>query len=318
MSKPYLLHLKTHENLITSKEEVKAGFIAFALEKNKRCNPFINEAKILKYKVRTEVNQVDDLLKIVEIRNALLTASGISNKALNYFDENDKIKAIQGLIDDFLKPAGNNFVDELIYRFLLIKGDSLGGTMCNLTGVLAETKFKDFLVSSLKINNLNFTWYHRPSKTWLESSQLNENDVEQVGGFHWKNTNQGRSILFNRKIKFIDNKNFDICLLSAEEDQINQAINQPNALLAIGELKGGIDPAGADEHWKTANSSFKRIQKGFKSQSENILTFFIGAAIEYSMSKEIWELLETKQLSNVANLTKDDQLASLIDWLLHL
>ncbi|PNW30510.1 UNVERIFIED_CONTAM: hypothetical protein BEN50_20385 [Euhalothece sp. KZN 001] len=103
MSKPYLLHLKTHENLITSKEEVKAGFIAFALEKNKRCNPFINEAKILKYKVRTEVNQVDDLLKIVEIRNALLTASGISNKELNYFDENDKIKAIQGLIDDFFK-----------------------------------------------------------------------------------------------------------------------------------------------------------------------------------------------------------------------
>ncbi len=24
--------------------------------------------------------------------------------------------------------------------------------------------------------------------------------------------------------------------------------------LMLGELKGGIDPAGADEHWKTANT----------------------------------------------------------------
>jgi type II restriction enzyme len=33
--------------------------------------------------------------------------------------------------------------------------------------------------------------------------------------------------------------------------------------ISCGELKGGIDPAGADEHWKTAVSAFRRITTSF-------------------------------------------------------
>jgi nitrite reductase/ring-hydroxylating ferredoxin subunit len=55
-----------------------------------------------------------DLLKITEIQPALLTAVGLSDKAVNYFTEDDKIKAISGLIENFLEPAGKGFVDEVV------------------------------------------------------------------------------------------------------------------------------------------------------------------------------------------------------------
>ena len=68
-----------------------------------------------------------DLINMKEIQQSLLTASGISEKAKKYLEEKDKIKAITGLIENFLEPSGRYFIDELVYRFLLTKGDTLGG-----------------------------------------------------------------------------------------------------------------------------------------------------------------------------------------------
>lgn len=44
--------------------------------------------------------------------------------------------------------------------------------------------------------------------------------------------------------------------------------------LALGELKGGIDPAGADEHWKTARTAIMRISDAFKREGVSPKTFF--------------------------------------------
>jgi hypothetical protein len=44
-------------------------------------------------------------------------------------------------------------------------------------------------------------------------------------------------------------------------------------------------------------------------------TFFIGAAIEKKMAKEIWNQLEDSTLDNAANLTNNNQLASVSAWL---
>ena len=67
------------------------------------------------------------LLELAALRTGLLTSSGLSEKALNYLTEDDKTIAIKGLIEEFLEPAGEHFVDELVYRYLLTKGDALGG-----------------------------------------------------------------------------------------------------------------------------------------------------------------------------------------------
>ncbi|MEQ9354155.1 MAG: AvaI/BsoBI family type II restriction endonuclease [Coleofasciculus chthonoplastes F2-STO-03] len=77
---------------------------------------------------------------------ALLTASGVSDKAARYLDTHDKVAAIRGLIENLLEPAGANFIEELVFRFLLIRGDSLGGSMRNVGGILAQRKLTRMLI----------------------------------------------------------------------------------------------------------------------------------------------------------------------------
>ena len=98
-------------------------------------------------------------------------------------------------------------------------------------------------------------------------------------------------------------------------DLTREVIKTPSAYIALGELKGGIDPAGADEHWKTARTALNRIQNAFSKRELNPHTFFIGAAIETKMAKEIWEMLKQGRLENAANLTDENQVTSVSQWL---
>jgi len=99
----------------------------------------------------------------------------------------------------------------------------------------------------------------------------------------------------------------------------NGDIENPNHYLACGELKSGIDPAGADEHWKTAKSALARIRDNFDSKKISPpYLFFIGAAIENSMAKEAVEMMGTGTLNLAVNLYKEDQLKQLIEELLNL
>jgi len=66
--------------LITSKQETRAGFIEFALEKNKRSKPYIESAKVFRH-FASQAQHPSDLLSIIEIRGQLLTASGLSDKS---------------------------------------------------------------------------------------------------------------------------------------------------------------------------------------------------------------------------------------------
>ncbi len=117
------------------------------------------------------------------------------------------------------------------------------------------------------------------------------------------------------------------CLLKSADDLVTSrertragfiAMALEKNYIALGELKGGIDPAGADEHWKTANSALNRIRKSFSEKKLNPKTFFIGAAIENSMAYEIFKQLQNGTMNNAANLTNDDQLTEICNWIIHL
>ena len=94
--------------------------------------------------------------------------------------------------------------------------------------------------------------------------------------------------------------------------------NQPDKYIALGELKGGIDPAGADEHWKTANSALNRIRDSFAKTKHRPHTFFIGAAIENAMAKEIFKQLQDNILTRAGNLTNDAHVLEICSWLIGL
>jgi hypothetical protein len=44
-TKPYLQHLTSNDDLITNYEAIWAGFVALALEKNRRATPFVAQAR---------------------------------------------------------------------------------------------------------------------------------------------------------------------------------------------------------------------------------------------------------------------------------
>jgi type II restriction enzyme len=311
--------IKSPTDLVTSREQTRAGFIAFALEKNRRSTPIIESAKSLKV-LASNAKTAKDLLKISDIKPALLTAAGLSDKAVGYFTEEDKDKAILGLIENFLEPAGKYFVDEVVYRYLLIKGDSLGGSMRNIVGAMAQQKFVRTLLSNLSVSNTNYQWLDNKTKKWEDKPDNDFAIEEQLKALTWINQKgKSRVLSFNLNIPIVKN-NIDICLFNADIEAYNngEIVRFPEKIVMLGELKGGIDPAGADEHWKTGNTALNRIRAAFAQNNLKLATSFIAAAIEKKMASEIFAQLQSKTLSNAANLTIDEQLISYCDWLLKL
>lgn len=137
----------------------------------------------------------------------------------------------------------------------------------------------------------------------------------------WNNGNGNRVLAFNLTISTVKN-NVDICLFDADENSFanKEIAKECNAsAIMFGELKGGIDPAGADEHWKTGNTALERIRKAFgKVGRRDIKTAFIAAAIEDKMGREIYNQLQKDTLSYAANLSVDEQLVSLCEWMIKL
>lgn len=312
----HLQHLTSDKDLVTSYEATRAGFVSLALEKNRRATPFIEQARALKI-AASKAASAADLIKMKKIRPALLTASGVSDKAANHLRPKDKVEAIRGLVANFLEPAGENFVEELVYRFLITRGDTLGGSMRNVGGALAQRKLARALISTLALSGTRFRWQHSATKAWADATG-GEPDIElHLRAISWKSGTKTRTAVFNLGVPFVKN-NIDLCLLDCGETDLLNACKTATVYLALGELKGGIDPAGADEHWKTAGTALVRIQRAFSSIGLKPHTFFIGAAIEKKMAREIWQMLSEDTLQNAANLTNDDQVASIARWLCNL
>jgi hypothetical protein len=212
MSKPYLQHLKSSKELETTYEAIRAGFVALALEKNRRATPYVEEARALKIAASTAKGP-SDLLDIPDIQSGLLTAAGISDKAINHLLAQDKAEAIRGLIKNFLEPAGEKFVEELVFRFLLIRGDTLGGSMRNIGGVLAQRKLTRAIISAIKIAGQSYKWLHCETNSWAKMSEY-DTDIEIfVKGISWSKGSQNRTILYNMIVPIVGN-NVDLCLFN--------------------------------------------------------------------------------------------------------
>lgn len=314
----YNSHIKSPNSLITSPEDTRTGFISIALEKNRKAESFVEEAKNLEV-IASRVKSSRELLNIVEIRDSLIAAAGISDKAKAHFNEEDKIEAITEFIERFLEPYKENFIDELVYRFLLTKGDALGGSMRNLVGKLGEKWFAESIIQTLSGPGRGFKCcFDSKGKIWEEFDGGLELE-NPIKGLHWTTNKKERVLMYNITVPLVK-KNVDLCLLDCSPKDIDlrkkvSGHRKPEKYLALGELKGGIDPAGADEHWKTANSALERIRNAFARENHQPYTFFIGAAIESAMAGEIYRQLEDGTLANSANLTNKAQVEELCNWL---
>lgn len=314
MAKPYLQHLKSSKDLETTYEAIRAGFVALALEKNRRATPFVAQARALKA-AASKAKIPSGLLTIEEIQPVLLTAAGVSDKAANHLEESDKRDAVNGLIKNFLEPAGSSFVEELVFRFLLTRGDTLGGSMRNIGGFMAQKKLTRSIIANLRLAGKTCRWLHSETKEWANLPE-DDTDIElHLRGLFWESPKGPRTLVSNLTVPFFRN-NVDLSLFKCAAENLTKNVRKdPSTYIALGELKGGIDPAGADEHWKTARTALNRIRETFAKRKHKPHTFFIGAAIEAKMASEIWTILKRGVLENAANLTDDDQIASVTRWL---
>ncbi|HUI29587.1 MAG TPA: AvaI/BsoBI family type II restriction endonuclease [Candidatus Acidoferrales bacterium] len=310
------------EDLVTSKEETRAGFIKLALEKNYLAMPYIEEARALRA-MAGKVQSPKELLKIEELKAGLLTASGLSEKSLKHLTDEDKTSAIKQLIEKFLEPAGDKFVDELTYRYLLTRGGKLGGEANNLAGQLGQRKFIRTLISVFNLAGITYYWKDSDSDSWIAKPNEDTDLEKRANGFYWKIGRANRLLIINTTVPAVK-KNVDVCVLDGRMDDLRSdkhresIIYSNESYIALGELKGGLDPAGADEHWKTANSALSRIRSSFRKKKLSPHTFFVGAAIENSMAKEIFNQLQNGILGGAANLTKDEQLTAICSWIVRL
>lgn len=313
-SRPYQSNLHSSNDLVTSYEATRAGFVTLALEKNRRATPYVAEARALQ-EAAAKAHTPADLLTINGIEAGLLTAAGLSEKARAHLLPEDKEKAIDGLIKNFLEPAGVKFIEELVFRFLLTRGDTLGGSMRNVGGVLAQRKLTRALISTLMIAGIGYRWQHTKTRQWTEMTE-DDSEIELfLRGLSWEGKGEPRTLIYNLTVPFVRN-NVDMCLFNLGPKELHATeYKSAKSYIAIGELKGGIDPAGADEHWKTARAALDRIRDAFSITKYSPHTFFIGAAIEKKMASEIWEQLESGLLTNAANLNDPNQVASISRWL---
>lgn len=247
-----------------------------------------------------EVADIEVLLKSPNFRDDLITASGFSDKARNHLSDRELDNGVRRAFRNLAKSAGEAFREEIVYRFLLTKGDAPGGSMRNFTGATASVELTQALLGALKTRGI------KP-----EIQQTDEGKIPRIA---WK----GRRLLFDKTPKIVG-KNVDVIVIddsSAPDSTDRQLLSSPERYVACGELKGGIDPAGADEHWKTATKALDRIRISLKKYSPPL--FFVGAAIVPAMAQEIFSELRDNKLAYAANLTVPEQLADLATWLVGL
>ena len=316
-------YVRKASDLVSTHESQRNGFLEYALRKSKESIPYIDKAKTLKVVLEQNTKKPKDILKLKEEKSGCYQAAGVSIKAKKFLSEDDLNLILLEFIKEFLEPAGSHYIDELIYRYLLTLGDALGGRMRNLVGSIANEKLTRFIISQIQISDFEFDVYMKSSKTWIPLKEYSIDIVSEIRSIRWNLKNGAkRQIIYNLTVPIVK-KNIDLVLLNCHCQKLSgsafkEVIAEPKNYKALGELKGGIDPSGADEHWKTANTALSRVRDSFHKFGINIPLVFIGAAIETSVSKEIFHQYATGKLANCANLTMETQLISLCNWLVKL
>ena len=276
------------------------GFLAQALEKNAKATPLVEAAKRFWLALQSvkNIKSLDTLLDNPQYRSGLIAAAGFSQKASGHLSKEELDDAIKRVFLTLSETSGEVFREEILYRYLLTLGDALGGQMRNFIGADAGIKFTRAIIDALPAD---------------ESRNIVQNKKGKIQRIAW----DGRLLLFDVKPRLIGN-NVDAILLDTSRLAAQEAAETPACYLACGELKGGIDPAGADEHYKTARSALIRIRDALQKRGHKPSLFFIGAAIEPRMAENIFADLKSGELTYAANLTKPEQVSELAGWLVNL
>jgi type II restriction enzyme len=277
---------------LTTELGVRGLEAAVALEQKRLSKPLQDQASILRAWASQAATPAD-LVNIAEIQPALLMAAGVSDKAIKYMLPQAKGEVIKGIIANYLEPARDDFVEELVYRFLITRSDTLGGAMRNVAAALAQREFSRAIMAALAIRRIPYYWRHSSLKSWAAGTADNADVEIHVNALSWTRHGQSRTMIYNFTPSMVK-KNVDLCLLNCKHEDLKASVADP------------------------ARTALLRIREAFSSHGVAPGSFFVGAAIVKGMAEEIWAQLENGTLTNAANLTNANQVASLCQWLVSL
>lgn len=290
--------IESARELVTTPAATQQGFVEQALKKTQVANEYVAQAYRLRERLQA-LGGPQEAIDVLDIQEELIAAAGFSDKAINNLPADVRRPALLTILERINEEAGVNWRDEVVFRFLLTRGDSLGGSMRNITGSISTSKFSQAVLNVLCERGVDHQTTH---------SHSNPDKIQRIA---WRD----RTLHFDRRSRFIGN-NIDVILLRNPGNRRNATLglNNREDYVACGELKGGIDPAGADEHWKTASTALGRIRGSFPGRVPPAL-FFVGAAIEDAMAEEIFSQLQSGDLAFAANFNVPEQLSELVTWL---
>lgn len=305
-------HIPDMNSLITTKEQTQNSLINTVKEKQKILNEFHKDIAKVKEKL-SQIQSVNELKNTEELFPILLIAAGVSEKSIPQLSPESK----EGIINSFIKTINDeNFREKIFYNFILMKGDALGGSIRNQIGTTGEEKFVSTLIRELRNEDIDFFCIEKTNKKWQKNSYKNIVDIQ---GLYWKIGEKERLLFLRKKLPLIS-KNVDICLCNSNMTEYRQKdiLRNIHKVIMVGEIKSGADPAGADEHWKTANTALKRVREGYSDNTHRVLTSIIANAITQHMAKEIYEQLHSCVLDGVANLNNESQVTEYCKWIISL
>lgn len=286
--------------LVSTSDDTANAFAMQAERKAGLAVEFLNSAKVFENSLKTH-DSLEAILGDAYLINDLATALGVSGKARNYFDDEALSAYLNKIICQIYSETGESLEElktVLVSRFLLTSGDSLGGKSRNLVG----RDGSEYLVEALKkhLTSLNIEF------------NVITNENGKVKTISW-----GVNVaMFDVTPRWIG-KNIDIIILRNRNSLDLEVLKEtPEAFVACGEVKGGADPAGSDEHWKTACSAFNRIRTAFKDKKmQPPAMFFAGLSIVSGVAVEICKDLASGGLVKAANLARSSQVENMAVWI---
>lgn len=287
-------------DLESSPEDTANAFAAQAIRKAELADNYLALANRFAEDLEKAESSIHSLIENEDLRQQLLTAIGLSDKAKKYFTPESEREHLEEILD-LLQSRSKDLKRELVYRFLLTSGDSLGGRSRNMIGREGSDRLIENIQKLLLSRHQDF--------------DLMKTKEEKIAAIIWED----RVVMFDIKPRWI-NKNIDVILFKTTSSaSLANLREDPEKFLACGEIKGGADPAGSDEHWKTAKSALERIREAFESLDKTPPPlFFAGLSIVPGVAQEIAQDLRRGKLTRAANLARDEQLNELSNWLVGL
>ncbi len=123
---PLPTHISGSRDLVTMRAATRAGFARQALLKVRLADPQIAEARTLAEKLAS-IQAPNSLTAVGDLRQYLIPSVGLSEKAVSNLSSGDVDSILGQVLPEIVAQSGDDWREELVRRFILTKGDSVGG-----------------------------------------------------------------------------------------------------------------------------------------------------------------------------------------------